>query len=186
MRALIIIDIQKDYFPGGRMPLCNPESAVEAAARVRDFFRKNGEPVYYVRHIAPRNASFFAEGSGGSELYPALTPGEGEKVIVKHAPNSFYKTELLSELKKARATELVFCGMMTHMCVDTTVRAARDFGFGATLISNACATCDLTWNGRLLPAELVQEVFFASLSDGFARVVNDTEFINGITDGSNI
>lgn len=177
MRALIIIDIQKDYFPGGRMPLCNPESAAGAAIRVRDFFRKNDEPVFYVRHIAPPNASFFAEGSVGSELHPVLAPFEDEKVIVKHAPNSFYKTELLSELKKAGAAELVFCGMMTHMCVDTTVRAARDFGFASTLISNACATRDLTWNGRTLPAELVQEAYFASLCDGFAKLMSDAEFI---------
>lgn len=177
MRALIIIDIQKDYFPEGRMTLCAPEPAAEAALRVRDFFRRNGEPVYYVRHIAPRNAPFFAEGSEGSELYPALTPGEGEKVIVKHAPNSFYETELLSELEKVGASELVFCCMMTHMCVDTTVRAARDYGFGATLIANACATKDLAWHGRVLPAELVQDVYLASLSDGFAEVMSDTEFI---------
>ena len=69
-------------------------------------------------------------------------------------------------------TELVVCGMMTHMCVDTTVRAAKDLGYLVTLISDACATKDLEWNGRKLPASLINDVYMASLNGRFATVMS--------------
>ncbi len=102
----------------------------------------------------------------------------GEQVIIKHTPNSFFGTDLLAELRKNFVTELVVCGMMTQMCVDTTVRAARDFGFSVTLISDACAAKDLEWKNRTIPADPVQAIYFASLSGSFAQIMTGAEYLD--------
>ena len=61
--------------------------------------------------------------------------------------------------------------MMSHMCVDTTVRAAMDHGYDVTLVANACATMDLTINGETIPADTVQKTYIASLAGIFAKIV---------------
>ena len=66
---------------------------------------------------------------------------------------------------------LIVCGMMTHMCVDTTVRVASDYGYKVKLVSDACATMDLNLNGEIIPAETVQKVSLASLNEVFAEIV---------------
>ena len=69
------------------------------------------------------------------------------------------------------------CGMMTHMCVDTTVRAAKDLGYLVTLISDACATKDLEWNGLKLSASFINDVYMASLNGRFATVMSSTDYL---------
>ena len=64
--------------------------------------------------------------------------------------------------------KLIVCGMMTHMCVDTTVRAAMDYGYEVTLVADACATKDIEINGEVIPAETVQKTYIASLAGIFA------------------
>ena len=96
-------------------------------------------------------------------------------MIIKHEPNSFYETALQNELSQSGVTELVVCGMMTHMCVDTTVRAAKDYGYHTILVEDACATRDLEWNQEWIPAETVQKVFMASLNQEFACVTTSIE-----------
>ena len=63
------------------------------------------------------------------------------------------------------------CGMMTHMCVDTTVRAAMDHGYSVKLAADACATKDLEINGEIIPAETVQKTFIAALKGVFATII---------------
>lgn len=101
-----------------------------------------------------------------------------EKVIVKHYPDSFLKTALQNELNKADISELVICGMMSHMCIDTTVRTASSLGYTITLISDACATKDLTWKNEVIPAKVVQNVYMASLNQKFASVLSCQEYFN--------
>lgn len=74
-------------------------------------------------------------------------------------------------------TELVICGMMTHMCIDTTIRAAKDYGYELTLISDGCATKELEWNGDYIPADTVQSIFMASLNQKFANVITSTDYL---------
>ena len=102
-------------------------------------------------------------------------------MIVKHYPNSFYETELQDKLREKEVADLVVCGMMTHMCVDTTVRAAKDYGYKVTLISDGCTTKELEWDGVNIPASTVQSVYLASLNQKFADIVTSTAFFkNGL------
>ncbi|WP_310603287.1 cysteine hydrolase family protein, partial [Anaerosporobacter sp.] len=156
--ALLIIDVQNDYFTGGKCELYQPEQTLESIGNTLTYFRENNYPVFFIQHISPSNATFFIPNTEGVEIHKKITPLESEQVIIKHTPNSFFDTELQHELQKLSITNLVVCGMMTHMCVDTTVRAARYMGYQVTLLSDTCTTKDLEWNGSKIPANIVQDV----------------------------
>ncbi len=177
-KALIIIDIQNDYFENGRMPLVGSEEASLNARQILEKFRSDGLPVIHIQHLAARpNSTFFLPLTKGMEIHENVKPMENEKVIVKHFPNGFRETELLDYLKNKDITDLVICGMMTHMCVDATVRAAKDFGFNCTVIGDACATRDLEINGAMVKAIQVHNSFLAALSGFYANVITTGEYL---------
>lgn len=173
--ALVLIDLQNDYFPGGAMELVDAESAVSNAALLLSAFRQRSWPVFHVQHIATRPGStFFLPGTTGAEIHASVHPSAGERIVTKHFPNSFRETALLEALREIDASTLVVAGMMTHMCVDTTVRAASDLGFQCVLAHDACATKNLQFAGQSVDAKSVQLAYLASLSGSFA-IVRTTE-----------
>lgn len=172
--GLILIDIQNDYFKDGKTELNHPTETAKCAKTILDFFRENNLPVYHIQHI---NTTTKAAGSTGAEINSLVTPNKDEKVFIKHVPNSFYNTALAETLSNNGIKHIVVCGMMTHMCVDTTVRAAKDLGFSVTLIEDACTTKDLVWNGHTIPAEVVHESYMASLNGGFAEIMTAAKFL---------
>lgn len=179
--ALIMIDIQQDYFPGGRMELVGSTEAAAAAARLLDTFRKAGWPVFHIQHISVRpNATFFLPESPGVAIHPTVEPRAGEPVITKYYPNSFRETDLLEKLKSIGVKQLLVCGMMTSMCVDATVRAAFDLGFECTITSDACATRDLSFDGETIPASHVHGAFLAALGSVYATVRTTDAIIQGM------
>jgi len=177
-RALLIIDIQNDYFEGGTNPLTGSYEASEKARMLLEEFRINNLPVIHVQHLAARpTASFFLPGTVGAEIHPNVKPLENEKVIIKHYPNSFHDTQLLGYLKDMDIKELVICGMMTHMCVDSTVRAAKDYGFTCIVIGDACATKDLEINGEKVKSAEVQKAFLSALAYFYSTVLTTGQFL---------
>ena len=170
-KAIILIDIQNDYFKGGKWELYQAEQAASVAATALEHSRKNGDEVIFIQHINhDLQAPFFCEGTVGCEIHDSVKPLQNEKIIIKHSPNSFYETELNDYLKSKGITELSICGMMSHMCIDTTVRAAKDLGYKINLIENACTTRDLIYDGEVYPAKTVHNVFMAALSGKFAKL----------------
>jgi len=177
--ALIIIDVQNDYFENGTMTLAGSDKACGNAKLVLDSFRAASLPIIHIQHIATRpDAIFFRPGTKGVEIQDNVKPLGHEKHIVKHFPNSFRETELLDYLKSNDISDLVICGMMTHMCVDATVRVARDFGFNIVLIGDACATRDLEINGQIVKADEVQNSFLAALNFTYADVKTTEQYLN--------
>ena len=178
--ALLLVDIQNDYFPGGRMEL---EGSVEAggkAAEVLSAFRGSGWPVVHVRHESVKpGAAFFLPGTAGAEIHDGVRPLPGEVVATKHFPNSFRETGLKDRLDSLAVGRLVIAGMMTHMCVDATTRAAFDLGFECTVLSDACATRDLIFEGRCVAAVDVQAAFLAALGSAYAHVVTSARGVPG-------
>ena len=170
--GLLIIDIQRDYFPGGAYPLVEPEAAAQAARSVLDRFRAEGRPIVHLRHVwdAP-DATFMRPGTDGVEIHPLLAPAEGEPVIEKANPNGFIDTDLEERLRAVGADQLVVVGMMSSMCVDATVRAAVDLGLDTTVVHDGCAAPDLQFEGRDVPGAAVHAAFMAALADGYATVV---------------
>ena len=170
-QALVLIDIQQDYFPGGAMELVDSEAAVGMAAMLLQTARAHQLPIVHIRHVATRKgATFFLPDTFGAESHPLVAPQPAEAVFTKHYPNSFRETGLLAHLQGLGITSLLIAGMMTHMCIDTTVRAAVDLGFACTLAQDACATRDLVFAGQTIPAGQVQTAFLAALNGLFAKI----------------
>jgi len=177
-RALLLIDIQNDYFDGGRMPLVGSLEAAARAAELLAAFRRRAEPVFHVQHVSTRaGASFFLPDTDGVRIHAFVAPQEGEPVVVKRFPNAFRDTLLAERLSAASVSQLTVAGMMTHMCIDTSVRAAADLGFECTLVADACATRDLAWQGQVVPAAQVQAAYLAALNGSFARVSSVAELL---------
>lgn len=173
--ALILIDIQNDYFSGGQMPLPLIDIAAGNAARLLADARKSGRLVIHIRHIGPPNAPFFRTGTNGSEIHQSVRPEAKETVIEKHRPNSFFETCLEEFLNDAGVTKLTLCGAMSQMCVDATTRAAVDLGFQVTLVADACAAASVAHDGMVVPADMVHAAIMAPLAASYAHVVATEE-----------
>lgn len=183
-KALLLIDIQNDYFENGRNPLVDSSAAASKATSLIRYFRMNHLPVIHVRHISCKpDATFFLQGTIGAEIYHGLAPMENEPVIIKHFPNSFYRTELHELLQTMEVQELVICGMMTHMCIDATTRAAKDLGYHCIVAHDACATKDMEFNGIKVEASKVQAAFLAALSPYYATIYSTDTLIKQTANG---
>lgn len=173
-QALIIIDIQNDYFEGRKYPLYHAEEAAFKAKWVLEECRKHDIPVIHIQHINDKGALFFDKNTRGVEIHDSVKPYANEIVVVKHFPNSFKDTILQKVLSEYDVHQLIIVGMMTHMCIDTTVRAAKDLGYDCVLVADACATRDLIYGDRFVKAEDVQIAFLSALDGKFAKVVETT------------
>ena len=176
--ALIIIDVQNDYFENGKMELKNPLKALENIKRLLAKFRNEKKEIIFIKHIAIREeAGFFLKDTYGSEIHEAIMPLASEKIVLKNYPNSFFNTELDEYLKEKNIENLVITGMMTHMCVDSTTRAARDLGYKCVVIKDTCATRDFIFEGNIVTAEDIQSSFMTALGYYYAEILSCAEYL---------
>jgi len=158
------------------MELEGSDAAAQKAAKALDKFRREGAAVLHVRHLSVRPGStFFIPGTTGADIHAAVQPRNGEPVFEKNFPNSFRNTGLKEKLDALGVKNLVVAGMMTHMCVDASVRHAADLGYKVTLLADACATRAQSFGGENVPARQVQTAFLASLNGFYAKVINSDE-----------
>lgn len=181
-KALLIIDIQNDYFPGGSHLLYQPEAAGMNAGKLLEYARQKEIEVVHIQHIAlNEGADFFLDGMYGSKINDCVQPIEKEKVIVKNYPNGFRGTGLLEYLRQKNIEKLIVCGMMTDVCIDATVRAAMDLGFKTVVVGDACATENRELYGKTIHAKEVHESYlagFTALGNLYAQVITTEEFLN--------
>ena len=171
--ALVLIDFQREYLDG-TLPLKDVRRAVTEAARLIALAESQGVPVFHVVHAGPPGGPLFdPEGPFFAEL-PGVAAKPGERVLRKSLPNAFAGTNLHALLQETGRTELILAGCMTHVCVSTTARAARELGYRNTVVARACATRDLPDPfGEVIPAEMVHRAALSELKDGFSVVVAD-------------
>jgi nicotinamidase-related amidase len=176
--ALVLIDIQNDYFPGGRWPLVGIEAAAANAARLLEAARAAGDLVVHVRHeFAGPEAPFFAPGSAGAEINPVVAPREGEAVVLKNQVNAFRDTGLEELLDRNGIEDLTIAGAMSHMCIDAATRAASDLGYRVRLAHDAAATCDQKFGGVVVPAAQTHAAFMAALGFAYAELRSTDELL---------
>jgi nicotinamidase-related amidase len=179
-RALVLIDVQNDYFAGGKWPLSGIESAADNAAKLIAAARATGDLVVHVRHEFPTaDAPFFAPNSEGAKIHPKVAALDGEPVVLKNHVNSFRETDLKAVLDRHGVEEVVICGAMSHMCVDAGARAASDLGYKCVVVHDACATRDQEFQGMVIPAAEVHAAFMAALAFGYAKLVSTEEYLAG-------
>jgi nicotinamidase-related amidase len=165
-KALLIIDIQDFYFPGGKSALVEPEKAAANAALLLADFRSRKLLVIHVRHNA----------EPGGKINDIVKPLMAEKIVSKDEVNCFLRTDLLDYLKTNKIDTLVICGMQTHMCVEAATRAASDYGFKCILVHDACATKDLKFGDKIIKAE---DVHYSTLSTlkNYSTVESTKEYL---------
>lgn len=180
--GLLLVDIQNDYFPGGKMELEKSEAAAQKAADLLMFFRKEKMPIFHVQHLSLRpGAAFFIPQTTGADIYGKVKPLDDEPVVQKNYPNSFRETRLLSLLREKGIRQLIIAGMMTHMCVDATVRAAFDSGFRCLIAGDACATKKLRLDENEISASDVNNAFLAALHGIYGEVMKSGEIIKKLS-----
>lgn len=179
--ALLMLEIQNDYFPNGRTPL---EKSIDACAKAEvalQAARDKKLPVIHVQHISTQpDATYFLPCTRGADFHASVQPLKNETIIKKHYPNSFKDTSLLNYLIKNQINHLVICGMMTHGAIDATVRAAHDLGFTCTVLHDACTARQLEFNHAAISAQQVHHAFLAALQPSYALVINADEFAQKI------
>ena len=177
-KALLVVDIQNEYFKGGNLELFKPEEALKNANALIDYARNEGYEIYVIQHFSlNEDIPIFLPNSNGSKLHKDLDV-QSEVVITKNYPNSFRDTNLQAQLIKNDIEELIICGSMSHVCIDSTVRAAFDLGYKVTLAHDACATRDLEFNGLVIEADKVHGSYMSALAWGFCDVKSTNEIIN--------
>ena len=175
--GLLLIDIQKDYFPGGRMELVKPLDAARKAYELLQCFREHDQKHVHIQHVAIKpDATFFIRGTDGCDIHDFVAHFEGEPLVIKHYPNSFRERICLKLLKNWNSERVIITGMMTYMCVDATARAVSDFGFQVIVAEDACATRDLKYGDTVIPAEQVHKAFLAALKS-YGQVMTTDDVI---------
>ncbi len=172
--TLVLIDCQMEYVDGAlALPGVGP--ALESAGRLLGRAREAGTPVVHIVHKGQPGGPFDLEAERG-QIAPQVAAENGETVISKGLPNGFAGTDLHATLQALGRKELIFGGFMTHMCVSSSVRAALDLGYRATLVAGAAATRDLPLpGGGVIDAKSLHNACLAALADRFAIIVPDAD-----------
>src|SRR5688572_26780450 len=175
--ALLVIDIQNDYFPDGKHPLVNPLEAAQRAYMILQCFREQGGYHIHIQHISKKpDATFFISGDRGTDIHDSVAHFEGEPIVYKHDPNAFLNTNMLELLSGWEIERVVITGMMTHLSVDATARAASDLGFQVIVAADACATRDLNYGETTIPGDMVHKAFLVALKS-YGKVMKSDEII---------
>lgn len=174
--ALILIDCQNTYREGV-MQLEGVEPALVECKSLLQRFRDAGRPVIHIQHNAGEGTPYDVNARIGA-IADVVAPIDGEPVIVKAYPSSFEKTELNDLLKGYGVTDLTLAGFMTHVCVNSTARAAFNHGYKPTVVASATATRSLpNPTGGVVEARDLHNASLAALHDIFAVVVPDTGYV---------
>ena len=171
--VIVMIDYQNEYL-NGALPLPGGAAAVAEGAKLLERARAAGAPIVHIAHEGRPGGPFDRAAERGA-IIGAVAPAAGESVIEKPLPNAFAKTSLAETLQAIGRKEIVFAGFMTHMCVSSSVRAALDLGYRATIVARACATRDLpaATGGEPIAADALHEASLAALADRFAVIARN-------------
>jgi len=179
--ALLLLEMQNDYFANGRMPLERSLETSQKAQAVLNTYREKNFPIIHIQHISTQpDAAYFLPCTKGAEFHANVQPLKNEFIVKKHYPNSFKDTNLASLLNKNQIKHLVICGMMTHLTVDATVRAAYDLGFSCTVLHDACTAKQLEFNHAPIAMQDVHHAFLAALEPMYASVISSDDVVQGM------
>lgn len=163
-RAVIIIDIQNDYFEEGLYPQFNAKVALENNLNILEKANKCGDLIILIKHESEKG--FLVKNTKGADIHDALKPYEGECIIVvKQHADAFLNTTLNSILNENKITEICLSGMMTQNCVTHTAISNSADEYNVIVIANACSA----------PTQMVHNVAIRALTDRVTVVesIND-------------
>jgi nicotinamidase-related amidase len=143
-KALLLIDLQNDYFPGGKFPLWNTAAVLTNIEQAIKAARTKGIPVIHIQHIAKTGiAPFFNQGTAGAKIHPRLLAAAPDApIVVKEYADSFVGTKLEEMLSGLGVDELLVCGMMTQNCVTHTAISKSAEKYKVSILPDCCTTVD--------------------------------------------
>jgi nicotinamidase-related amidase len=173
-RALLVIDVQNEYFTG-RLPLTHPPGSLDKVLRAMDEATRRRIPVAVIQHAAlSPNSPVFRQGSAEWELHPEVARRHRDTLIAKNWPDSFHDTALGDWLRQQGADTVAICGYMTQMCCDTTARRAFHLGYGVEFVTDATATLPLEGAaGKVSAEELYRSVVAVQARFGSVLTTED-------------
>ena len=153
-RALLVIDVQNEYFAGGQLPITHPHGHLENVLRVMDAATDAEVPIVVVQHAFPQpEMPFFQRGTPGWELHPEVSSRPRDLLVEKNLPGSFTGTDLEAWLRERGLDTVTIAGYMTHMCCDTTARQAAHRGLKVEFLSDATGTLPVANSAGAVTAE---------------------------------
>ena len=176
-RALLVIDVQNEYFAGGALPVTHPSDSLPRILEAMDVASKAGIPVVVVRHSEPATEDAFQAGTEAWQLRPEVEGRHRDHLVDKRLPGSFTNTDLEAFLRGRGVDTVVISGYMTQMCCDTTARQAAHMGLGVEFLSDATGTLDIENEAGRIDAEELHRSVLVTQQSGFARVVSTGEWI---------
>ena len=179
-RALIVIDVQNEYFEHGALPISDPptETSLANIGRAMDAASASGVPVIVVRHgSSEAGADSFAPGSETWQLHPEIERRARDHLIEKELPGSFTGTPLGDVLDEAGVDTVSITGYMTHMCVDTTARQAAHRGMSVEILNDATGTLSLENSGGAASGEELHRATLVAQGQFFADVLSTDEWL---------
>ncbi len=169
--VFVLIDYQNEYLDG-QLPLFEIRKAVAETKKLLNFARERRMPIFHVVHDGGKRGGLFDLKGDSGQIIDELKPMSGEAIITKTHPNSFHATNLDEAIKETRPVgNILFAGLMTHMCLSSTVRAALDLGYTSTIVASTTTTRNLKdSSGNVVNAESIKTAELAALQDRFAKV----------------
>ncbi len=180
-RALIVIDVQNEYFTGN-LPIEYPEREGSLAniAKAMDVAAQHGVPVVVVQHEENSDAALFAEGSTGWELHPEIARRPQSHLIKKTMASAFAGTDLAQWLAEHAIDTLTVVGYMTHNCDASTILHARHAGFTVEFLADASGSLPYTNAAGSASAEEIHRVMSVVFHSSFAAVASTSDWIAAV------
>jgi nicotinamidase-related amidase len=179
-RALLVIDVQNEYFTG-KLPITYPEGSLEHILQAIRAARSKAIPVAYIQHTAiQKESKTFLKSTDGWQLHPAIAVTPRDYLVEKTLPGSFTGTDLDSWLRQKGIDTVVITGYMTQMCCDTTARQAMHLGFSVEFLSDATGTLPISNEAGSVTAEELHRAILVTQAMRFSRVLPTQRWIEGL------
>jgi nicotinamidase-related amidase len=183
-RALIVIDVQNEYFTGNLQIEYPPVSdSLPKIARAMDVAETAGIPVIVIQQNSPADAPAFAEGTHGWELHPEVARRHRDVLFGKPLPSAFTDTGLAAWLETRGIDTLTVIGYMTHNCNDTTIKHAFDRGMDVEFLHDASGSVSYANRAGHATAEEIHRVFAVVEQSRFAAVLSVQEWEHCLATG---
>lgn len=185
-RALIVIDVQNDYFAGPLAIQYPPrEESLANITRVMDAARDSGIPVLTVQHIFPAGAPVFAEGSEGAALHPdvARRAEHAANHVTKNVASVFATDGVTEWLRENDIDTVTLIGYMTNNCVIGTAAGAEPLGFAVEVLSDATGAIHLANEAGSVSAQQAHETLLTLLHSNWAAVADTNDWIGALAAG---
>jgi nicotinamidase-related amidase len=178
-RALLVIDVQQEYFTG-LMPVTHPPGSLGNVLAAMDAATTHGVPVVVVQHAGAADSPVFRPGGPGYELHPEVAGRPRELLVVKRLPGSFTGTSLEDWLRGRGLDMVTICGYMTQMCCDTTARQAFHRGFAVEFLSDATGALDVANAAGKVSAEELHRAILVTQAMRFSKVMTTQAWLEGL------